>query len=886
MPRKRRNPSGEEMAVSRRTRQRTNTNKNTSQSIVISDSESEEGDNGLVQRQDGRSLGREKTKRHSPEMTEEQMLDLAVRMSEQEANQRHEEEEEALKKAIEESLCENGVSHKADQSRPEGVQQNPGNKGKEKMHSTQPDASFPGESQWESVLGNANPKERSPVLVLEKLSQDVVGSCQELGFVACSQECPLTVTPLSAKRTSERNRLKRKLSFRRTDPVDSYRADGGESSSANLCSGKRRGQQGSTTPQEPETCQHPADAPHWPPVQEKRTCRKTEQNGSPLRMEEDASLNVITLDDFQDSESLLRSSSGPQCLQSSKQSPILFLGSQDVTGSCQEMSSLTCSQSPLTFSPLRSPLPSVNQDSPYPKSPTFPKRKNEGNRLRRTFSRRDTVHRNRADGGESSSADLSSSDGRGKQGSTPPQEPETSWHCTAAPREDSNTPLSCPSTPVATEGAGSMPRGEGAVHYYWGVPFCPQGLNPDDYTKVILCQLEVYEKSLKQAQRGLLRKAEWGEPVLTGPPETHPSRRTRLSRLGKGAGKSRSFQDFQSPRDSEQEGEEEESSQQDKEGRERREEEEQQEEEMSNSQQQAASSAMIRAEGTTETWLNLRRRRGLREERSPREPEEQQKQREEEEEEMDLDVCPETQLSEESSQPLLKDSPARTQSLEDVVEKPGSAPVSQRAQHVECPICMQSFPQNRIEMHAAYCDGSRESEEVVMQEEEEETASQVMSLRRSIRKAESSDAAEPSPSCSDRSAQKEKCYICQDWISVKEYQSHVDNCIRRGRNWKSKKLLAALEHSERKDSGNAEVGTSDSFFNHREDSGLVSCLDVEEQEPGSGGDEPACPFQLSDSPIRSYVPISQATDCLVDFKKQLTGPTEGQKRKRKRGRYR
>lgn len=39
------------------------------------------------------------------EMTEEQMLDLAVRMSEQEANQRHEEEEEALKKAIEESLC-------------------------------------------------------------------------------------------------------------------------------------------------------------------------------------------------------------------------------------------------------------------------------------------------------------------------------------------------------------------------------------------------------------------------------------------------------------------------------------------------------------------------------------------------------------------------------------------------------------------------------------------------------------------------------------------------------------------------------------------------------------------------------------------------------------
>ncbi|MBN3280889.1 UIMC1 protein, partial [Polyodon spathula] len=875
MPRKRRNPSGEEMAVSRRTRQRTNTNKNTNQSVVISDSENEEGDRGLVQRQDGRLREREKIKRHSPEMTEEQMLDLAVRMSEQEASQTRE-EEEALRKAIEESLCENRVSHKADQSRPAGVQQNLGNKGKEKTHSTEPDASLLGDSQRESILGKVNPRERSPILVLEKLSQDVVGSCQELGFIECSQDCPLTVTPLSAKRTSEGNQLKRK--FRRTDPVGSSRADGGEGSSANLCSGKRRGQQGSTTPQELETCQHPADTPHWPPEKEKRTCRKTEQNRSPLRMEEDASLKVITLDDFQDSESLLSSSNGPQCLQSGEQSPVLMMGSQDMVGNCQEMSSLTCSltcsQSLLTFSPLKNPLPSMNQDSPYPKSPTFPKKKNEENRLSRTFSRRDTVHPNRADRGESSSANLASSDGRVKQGSTPPQEPETSQHCSAAYSENSNTPLSCPSTQVDIEGAGSMSRGEGAVHYYWGVPFCPQGLNPDDYTKVILCQLEVYEKSLKQAQRGLLRKAEWGEPVLTASHETLSSRRTSLSRLGKGAGNSRSFQGIQSPRHSEQEEGEEKSSQHDKEGRERREEEEQQEEETSNSQQQAASSAMIRAEGTTETWLNLRRRRGLRE-RSPREPEEQQEQRvEEEEEEMDLDICPESQLSEESSQPLLKDTPAGTQCLEDVVEKPGSAPVLQRGQRVECPICMQSFPKNRIEMHAAYCDGTRESEEV-----EEETASQVMSLRRSIRKAGSSDAAEPSTSCSDRSAQKEKCYICQDWISIKEYQSHVDNCISRGRNWKSKKLLAALEHSERKDSGNAEVGTSDSFINHREDGGLVSCLDDEEQEPGSGGDEPACPFQLSDSPIRSFVPISQATDCLVDFKKQLTGPTEGHKRK-------
>lgn len=90
--------------------------------------------------------------------------------------------------------------------------------------------------------------------------------------------------------------------------------------------------------------------------------------------------------------------------------------------------------------------------------------------------------------------------------------------------------------------------GSSTVHYYWGVPFCPRGLDPDSYTRVkiykikgasviiqvhlftenfllalfcvsqvILAQMEVYEKSLKQAQRGLLRKAEWGEAILPQP---------------------------------------------------------------------------------------------------------------------------------------------------------------------------------------------------------------------------------------------------------------------------------------------------------------------------------------------------------------------------------
>lgn len=34
---------------------------------------------------------------------------------------------------------------------------------------------------------------------------------------------------------------------------------------------------------------------------------------------------------------------------------------------------------------------------------------------------------------------------------------------------------------------------------------------------MILAQMEVYEKSLKRAQRRLLRKAEWGEAIVPQP---------------------------------------------------------------------------------------------------------------------------------------------------------------------------------------------------------------------------------------------------------------------------------------------------------------------------------------------------------------------------------
>ncbi|XP_032826357.2 BRCA1-A complex subunit RAP80 [Petromyzon marinus] len=82
----------------------------------------------------------------------------------------------------------------------------------------------------------------------------------------------------------------------------------------------------------------------------------------------------------------------------------------------------------------------------------------------------------------------------------------------------------------ATEG-GALPCGpsgrtlgrDDVVNYYWGVPFCPAGLNPDEYTSVILCQLQTYAAVAKQQQRRLLRKADMCEAL----PEPARDRRWR-----------------------------------------------------------------------------------------------------------------------------------------------------------------------------------------------------------------------------------------------------------------------------------------------------------------------------------------------------------------------
>nr|KAF6350525.1 ubiquitin interaction motif containing 1 [Myotis myotis] len=144
--------------------------------------------------------------------------------------------------------------------------------------------------------------------------------------------------------------------------------------------------------------------------------------------------------------------------------------------------------------------------------------------------------------------------------------------------------------------------------------------------------------------------------------------------------------------------------------------------------------------------------------------------------------------------------------------------------------------------------------------------------------------------------QHEKCYLCKSLVPFKEYQSHVESCLQlarddqgdgpaesvkvysaeEGKQWqwlrnpKEKgrsegRLLSLLEQSEHK-TADAEIKPKSSEI-------------VAFRVPSPGMEEAGCSremqsslahLDLNESPIKSFVSISEATDCLVDFKKQFT----------------
>ncbi|XP_008276340.1 neurofilament heavy polypeptide [Stegastes partitus] len=439
------------------------------------------------------------------------------------------------------------------------------------------------------------------------------------------------------------------------------------------------------------------------------------------------------------------------------------------------------------------------------------------------------------------------------------------------------------------------PAGGQAVHYYWGVPFCPRGLDPDRYTQVILAQMEVYEKSLKQAQRCLLRKAEWGEAVLPQP-EKSPSPELLDEAPQQLAPQRRGLRlRGQKPSEAAEEEEEEEE--------ERRETENREEEEEEKNDGDEGPVDVDDCEVCPETPLSdatqdLTEANGA--EVSPQPPPQRSESPDvemilggdspaadeppppppEEEEEMEVDAPPEEKAAggvdpagpaagpeevkedrgdldvEEVMESRLQRSASPELELAVVPRSPETA--------VDCPICQASFPASQIEMHAAYCDG-----EAADRRRPAGSQASLKPRRKRTRRAEATVDETNEPSNSGRNP--EKCYICQKNVPLRDYSRHTELCFQRRASKAAAKgnLLSALEQTESRDS---DAGPSGS----KPPPGDVIDLRDDDDDDEEGE---ASAFRVSSSPIRSFTSISEATDCLVDFRKQRRAAKPSQRRR-------
>ncbi|KFR13438.1 BRCA1-A complex subunit RAP80, partial [Opisthocomus hoazin] len=251
------------------------------------------------------------------------------------------------------------------------------------------------------------------------------------------------------------------------------------------------------------------------------------------------------------------------------------------------------------------------------------------------------------------------------------------------------------------------------VHYYWGIPFCPKGVDPNQYTKVILCQLEVYQKSLKQAQRQLLHKKEFGNPVV-------PSSSLSQNELGKGEQISRENGVADDTEDGDLDGQKESESVAWLLPSKRREAESpgQSMEEEKNSASDdepttsyCQASQVLPAEDAHEdgepmqTAQSISTLTPLGSKRSPDIARENSTEEE-------ISVCAETQLSpleaiEAEREELCsgsRDAPMQAGGDEDAGRTVSDCSPT-AADHVSCPLCDQGFPATEIELHAMYCNG-------------------------------------------------------------------------------------------------------------------------------------------------------------------------------------
>ncbi|XP_017657217.1 BRCA1-A complex subunit RAP80 isoform X1 [Nannospalax galili] len=488
------------------------------------------------------------------------------------------------------------------------------------------------------------------------------------------------------------------------------------------------------------------------------------------------------------------------------------------------------------------------------------------------------------------------------------------YACLKAAQGKGDTSRQCLPTPSDTK---SPQDSGGTVHYYWGIPFCPAGIDPNQYTNVILCQLEVYQKSLKMAQRQLFKKRWFGEPVLPRPPsliQNECGQEDQTSEKNEGISEEMEDEDNKERQESRalvwhsktkdlQESPVKSLKQKLL-----------LEEEPTTSHAQSYQGLFV--EETSEAVLKtseegnsvpVSQSAALTSKRSlvlmPESSAEE------------ITVCPvseageskmkawsdtvsEIQLSSpetldpEREEPVgSRETPAEVRMLmkgdrevgnkeDSEKENPPSALSS--STQVYCPMCDRGFPSTKIEQHAMYCSGLMEQGTVLTRRQREVKNKSVS--RTAAHTAQDSD-------------RNEKCYICKSLVPLREYQCHVNCCLQlargdkgdgtegskrprvyaavegtRQRLRKSKekghnqgRLLSLLEESEHKTTG-VEIKTKSS------EARTFTMLSSGVEEAGCSTEMQSSLSQLhlNESPIKSFVPISEASNCLVDFKKQFT----------------
>ncbi|XP_054245051.1 BRCA1-A complex subunit RAP80 isoform X1 [Indicator indicator] len=353
------------------------------------------------------------------------------------------------------------------------------------------------------------------------------------------------------------------------------------------------------------------------------------------------------------------------------------------------------------------------------------------------------------------------------------------------------------------------------VHYYWGIPFCPKGVDPNQYTKVILCQLEVYQKSLKQAQRQLLHKKEFGNPVV-------PSSSLSQNELGREEQMNRENGVADDTEDGDLDGQKESESITWLLPSKRREAESpghsMEEEKSSASDDEPTTSycqasQVLPAEDVGEDGEPMQIAQSismLTPLGSKRSPDISTENSAEEE----ISVCPETQLSpleaiEAESEELClgsRDAPLQAGGNEDA-----GRIVSERSptagDHVSCPLCDQDFPAAEIELHAMYCNG-------IVGEEAGKDSPVLTRRQREARSKAASGESGPTSLDIDKC---EKCYLCKSLVPLLQYQRHVDSCLQAARQAQGTRRLRSTK----------DVG--------RQERGLLRMLELSESR-AAGGD--------------------------------------------------